>query len=70
MPIYVYECPACGYRYERIEHYSSSGEPPDCPRCAIPNAPDVLMRRVISAGVPVFKGKGWTRPSGWKEEER
>ena len=69
MPIHVYECPACGYRCERIESRAAP-DAPDCPRCVIPNAPDRLMRRVISAGVPVFKGKGWTRPSGWKEEER
>ncbi|MGQ9606550.1 MAG: FmdB family zinc ribbon protein [Thermogutta sp.] len=30
MPLYEYECPNCG---KRFEHLTREGEPPECPKC-------------------------------------
>ena len=53
MPLYEYECQACGHRFERIQKYSDPIVR-KCPRCKkskvrkLPSAPDVQ-----------FKGSGW-----------
>lgn len=46
MPIYTYECPSCGERFERLRPMSSAAEdsPPPCPVCASADT-----RRVVSA---------------------
>ena len=66
MPIFEYECEACGYRFERIE-FSSDYELPECPRCSEEWGCRGEMKKVPSASNFALKGEGWTRPSTYKE---
>lgn len=52
MPIYEYECPVCGARFERQQRFS---DPPleTCPE----GHPGV--RRVFAPAGIIFKGEGW-----------
>ena len=53
MPLYEYECGACGHRFEIIQKFSD--EPPDaCPRCG--KGP---LQRLLSSPAIQFKGTGW-----------
>lgn len=53
MPIYEYECKACGHRLEKLQKISA--EPlADCPACKR----DTLSRLVSAAGVRLAGG-GW-----------
>jgi putative FmdB family regulatory protein len=52
MPLYEYECTACGHRFERIQKYSDA--PIDaCPVCG------GAVRKLISSPAFQFKGSGW-----------
>jgi len=51
LPLYEFECKACGHRFERIQKFSAS--PPDCPECG------KKTRRLLSAPAIRFKGTGW-----------
>ena len=53
MPLYEYECNACGERFEVIRKFS---DPPleVCPRCN--KGP---VRRLLSSPAIQFKGTGW-----------
>lgn len=55
MPIYEYQCPDCGHRFELIQKFS---DPPatSCPQCAKDN-----VRKLVSAASFVLKGSGWYR---------
>lgn len=52
MPLYEYQCEACGSRFERIQKYS---DPPiaECPSCG------GSVRKLISSPAFQFKGTGW-----------
>ncbi len=52
MPLYEYECEACGQRFERIQKFS---DPPidSCPRC------NGGVRKLLSSPAIQFKGSGW-----------
>jgi putative FmdB family regulatory protein len=52
MPLYEYECEACGQRFERIQKFS---DPPIdcCPRC------NGAVRKLLSSPAIQFKGSGW-----------
>ncbi|MFQ5925895.1 MAG: FmdB family zinc ribbon protein [Terriglobia bacterium] len=52
MPLYEYECTACGQRFERIQKFS---DPPEaaCPQCGGP------AERLLSAPAVHFKGSGF-----------
>ncbi len=52
MPIYEYECPVCGIRFEKQQRFA---DPPleTCPE----GHPGV--RRVFSPAGIIFKGEGW-----------
>jgi putative FmdB family regulatory protein len=52
MPLYEYECEACGQRVERIQSFS---DPPlaECPVCSGP------VRKLMSMPAIQFKGSGW-----------
>ena len=52
MPLYEYECEACGQRFERIQKFS---DPPveSCPKCSGP------VRKLLSSPAIQFKGSGW-----------
>ena len=53
MPLYEYECAACGHRFERIQKFS---DPPieECPSCAQPK-----VQKLLSSPAIQFKGTGW-----------
>lgn len=52
MPLYEYECDACGHRFEIIQKFS---DPPieRCPKCGAP------VHKMQSAPAFQFKGSGW-----------
>ncbi|HYN10838.1 MAG TPA: zinc ribbon domain-containing protein [Vicinamibacterales bacterium] len=52
MPLYEYQCDACGHRFERIQKFS---DPPidKCPECG------GTVRKLISSPAIQFKGSGW-----------
>ena len=52
MPLYEYQCEACGHRFEVIRKFSDA--PLDtCPRCS------GVVRKLQSAPAFQFKGSGW-----------
>ncbi len=53
MPMYEYECTACGHRFERIRKFS---DPPieECPNCGEPK-----VQKLLSSPAIQFKGTGW-----------
>jgi len=53
MPIYEYECKACGHRQEAIQKMSDDPLV-DCPSC---NEPE--LKKLVSASAFRLKGGGW-----------
>jgi len=53
MPLYEYECGACGHRFEIIQKFSD-GPPDACPKCG--KGP---LERLQSSPAIQFKGTGW-----------
>lgn len=53
MPIYEYECQACGHRMEAIQKFSDAPLT-DCPECQQPG-----LRKQVSAPSFRLKGGGW-----------
>jgi putative FmdB family regulatory protein len=53
MPLYEYECDACGHRLEIIQKFSD-GPPDACPQCG--KGP---LQRQFSSPAIQFKGTGW-----------
>ena len=53
MPLYEYECGACGHRFEIIQKFSD-GPPATCPKCG--KGP---LQRQQSSPAFQFKGTGW-----------
>jgi len=53
MPMYEYECDACGHRFERIQKFS---DPPieECPNCG-----ERKVQKLLSSPAIQFKGTGW-----------
>jgi len=53
MPLYEYECDACGNRFERIRKFS---DPPldECPKCGAKS-----VHKLLSSPAIQFKGTGW-----------
>jgi putative FmdB family regulatory protein len=53
MPMYEYECTACGHRFERIRKFS---DPPveECPNCG-----EHTVQKLLSSPAIQFKGTGW-----------
>jgi putative FmdB family regulatory protein len=52
MPIYLYQCEACGVRFEKLQHMSADPLT-DCPEC------DGPVHRVIQPVGVIFKGSGF-----------
>lgn len=53
MPIYEYQCDACGHRFEKLQKMAD--EPiRNCPECSKPEA-----RKLVSAAGFRLKGSGW-----------
>ena len=53
MPIYAFECPACGHDFERLQKLSDA-DPTDCPACGKPG-----VRRQLTAPSFRLAGGGW-----------
>jgi putative FmdB family regulatory protein len=53
MPLYEYECDACGKRFERIQKFSD----PLADVC--PNCGKGPVRKLVSSPAIQFKGSGW-----------
>ena len=53
MPLYEYECDACGQRFELIQKFSD-GAPDACPKCG--KGP---LQRLQSSPAFHLKGSGW-----------
>ena len=53
MPLYEYECDACGERFERIQKFS------DPPVEVCPNCGKKTVRKLVSSPAIQFKGSGW-----------
>ncbi|MCX7840226.1 MAG: zinc ribbon domain-containing protein [Anaerolineae bacterium] len=52
MPIYEYECPACGTTFEQVQHFN------DAPLQQCPNGHHGVRRVFTPAGI-IFKGSGF-----------
>ena len=52
MPLYEYECEACGHRFERIQKFSDTPLE-QCPKCG------GAVHKLQSAPAFQFKGSGW-----------
>ena len=53
MPLYEYECAACGHRFERIQKFS------DPPVDVCPNCGEAKVQKLLSSPAIQFKGTGW-----------
>lgn len=53
MPVYEYECSACGGRFEAVQKYS------DAPLTACRTCGEEGVRKVLSTPAFVLKGSGW-----------
>ncbi len=53
MPIYEYECKACGHRLEKLQKMSDDPLV-DCPKCSKPD-----LVKLVSGGQFRLKGDGW-----------
>ena len=52
MPIYEYQCPDCGHRFEALQKFSDA--PIDtCPKCG------KTVHKLMSSPAIQFKGSGW-----------
>ena len=52
MPLYEYQCDACGHRFEQIQKFSDPLVA-DCPECG------GAVRKLLSSPAIQFKGTGW-----------
>ena len=53
MPIYAFECDACGHSFDRLQKLSDA-DPTDCPQCLA-----VQVRRQLTAPQFRLAGGGW-----------
>ncbi len=53
MPLYEFQCPKCGHRFERIQKFSDP-DPKKCPECGAGK-----IERLLHAPAVQFKGSGW-----------
>ena len=53
MPIYAFECAACGHTFDRLQKLSDA-DPTQCPECAQPQ-----VRRQLTAPQFRLAGGGW-----------
>lgn len=52
MPLYEYQCDACGHQFEQIQKFSDPLVD-TCPKCGGP------VRKLLSSPAIQFKGSGW-----------
>ena len=53
MPLYEYECTACGHRFELIQKFSDAAIE-QCPNCG-----ELKVKKLLSSPAIQFKGTGW-----------
>ncbi|KAB2898670.1 MAG: zinc ribbon domain-containing protein [Dokdonella sp.] len=53
MPIYEFQCPACGHIFDRLQKLSDP-DPSDCPKCG-----KAGVRRRVTAPAFRLAGSGW-----------
>lgn len=64
MPIYEYQCDACGERMEKLQRMSDE-RLVDCPACGKP-----ALKRLVSAVAFRLKGAGWYETDFKKDNKR
>jgi len=64
MPIYAFECAACGHSFERLQKLSDA-DPADCPDCGQPQ-----VRRQLTAPQFRLAGGGWYETDFKKEGDK
>lgn len=57
MPIYEYQCEACGHQMEAMQKMADAPLT-ECPECGEP-----ALKKLISAGAFILKGSGWYKGS-------
>ena len=53
MPLYEYQCDACGHRFEKIQKFSDALVD-ECPKCGAK-----AVHKLVSSPAIQFKGSGW-----------
>jgi putative FmdB family regulatory protein len=72
MPIYEFRCAPCGIFFSEIRPFARSGEPADCPACALPTSertpPAFAVRGSVSRSpgslAEQLAGRGVMKPAG------
>ena len=64
MPIYAFECTACGHHFERLQRLSDA-DPSQCPECESAN-----VRRQLTAPSFRLAGGGWYETDFKKDGKR
>lgn len=64
MPIYAFECAACGHDFDRLQKLSDP-DPADCPSCSQPQ-----VRRRLTAPQFRLAGGGWYETDFKKDGEK
>ena len=64
MPIYAFECAACGHRFDRLQKLSDA-DPAQCPACGEPQ-----VRRQLTAPQFRLAGGGWYETDFKKDGDR
>lgn len=64
MPIYAFECAACGHDFDRLQKLSDP-DPTDCPQCGRPD-----VRRRLTAPQFRLAGGGWYETDFKKDGEK
>jgi putative FmdB family regulatory protein len=64
MPIYAFECSACGHDFDRLQKLSDA-DPTECPQCGAPQ-----VRRRLTAPQFRLAGGGWYETDFKKDGDR
>lgn len=64
MPIYAFECDACGHAFDRLQKLSDP-DPAECPACGAPQ-----VRRQLTAPAFRLSGSGWYETDFKKDGDR
>lgn len=64
MPIYAFECSACGHDFDRLQKMSDP-DPTDCPQCGAPQ-----VKRRLTAPQFRLAGGGWYETDFKKDGEK
>jgi putative FmdB family regulatory protein len=64
MPIYAFQCPACGHSFDRLQKLSDP-DPETCPSCGAAG-----VRRQVTAPAFRLAGSGWYETDFKKDGDR